>query len=182
MPDREKTPEKGAEKAEGGAPPRKKPPILVLGGIVGLMVVEGAALFFILGSSGKQPATAEAGLHEPENAHAEALQEIPLIADEFQNMQTGRVWIWKLEVFLKVKGKNVEHVQHELETRAAEVKAGVQEIMRRAQHNQLKEPGLETLTRQLTAFVNRVFGADADGANRVEGIIIAKCLGIQADF
>ncbi|MDX2146878.1 MAG: hypothetical protein SFZ23_05100 [Planctomycetota bacterium] len=165
------------------APPKKKPPIKVIGIVAALMIIEGVAVFVLVGSGGKPP-KAEAKHVEGDHAGKEdldALVELQLVKEKFQNMQTGRVWIWDVEIYLKVKKKNEEAVQKELEARQAEVTEAVATMFRRAQHAQLKEPGLETLTRQLTQFVSKTFKPDADGKPRVERVIIPKCKGFAAD-
>jgi flagellar basal body-associated protein FliL len=68
-----------------------------------------------------------------------------------------------------------------LETRAAEMKEGISMIFRRAQHTHLREPGLETLNRQLTSFLDSVFGKDAEQKSRIERVVIPKCKGYPAE-
>ena len=91
------------------------------------------------------------------------------------------MWVWDTEIVLKVRSKNEEHVTKQLEERAAEIKEGISQIFRRAQHSQLKEPGLETINRQVSTFVQQVLGKDADGKERLERIVIPKCKGFPAD-
>ena len=68
-----------------------------------------------------------------------------------------------------------------LENKAAEIKEGVAMIFRRAQHSQLKEPGLETINRQISAYVNQAIGKDAEGHERVVRVVIPKCRGFPGD-
>lgn len=161
-------------KAKGGLSP------MVIGAVAGLMILEGAAVagFFMLAGGPKQ---AEASLEEGD-PNAEASVEIELVKDQFQNMQTNRVWLWETEVYMKVSTANQEAVLAQLERRSAEIKSGVAEIVRRASHSQLREPGLETLSRQISAYVHTIFGEDAEGEPRIERVIIAKCKGFPADF
>lgn len=176
-----KEPEKAAESADKAAAPAKsgKKTIII---VAGLMVVEAAAVIGIMSLTG--PKTAEAqehsieGSNEPDN---EASTEVPLIGDRFQNLQTGRVWIWDCEIVLKVKNKNKEYVERVLGERAAEIQEGLSTIFRKAQHVHLKEPGLETLNRQITAFVSHTLEKDADGKERIEKVMIPKCKGFPAD-
>lgn len=174
----------GKEKpAEGQAPAKKKPPIKVIAVVAVLMVVEAAAVFFLVGATAKKPASAEAAeIHGVDDVNHDDAVELPLLEDKFQNMQTGGVWIWDVEISLKVKQKNEEYVAEQLEKRAGEIKEGVAMIFRRAQHNQLKEPGLETVNRQLTAYVNQLLGSDAENKPRVERVMIPKCRGFPANF
>lgn len=179
--------EQADKKNEGGAEaataPKKKSPVKAIAIVGVLMLLEAVGVFVVVGMTSKKPAEAEAkGLAGHAEADKEAQVEIPLIEDKFQNLSTGRVWVWDSSVVLKVKKKNEEFVTEQLEARAAEVREGISMIFRRAQHSQLKEPGLETVNRQLLAYVNKTLGADADGLNRVERILIPKCKGFPADF
>lgn len=175
---------KEAEKApESAEPAKKKPPIKVIGLVAVLMIVEAVGVFAVVSATAKQPAAAEAAHIEGiDEADHDASVEIPLLDDKFQNMQTGGVWIWDAEIILKVKEKNSEYVAGQLENRAAEIKEGISMIFRRAQHNQLKEPGLETINRQLTAYLNKVIGHDAENQPRIERVMIPKCRGFPANF
>lgn len=175
--------EAGKEKPADAAPAKKKPPIKVIGIVAVLMIAEAAAVFVLASATAKKPAAAEAAHIEGlDSVDHDAPVEIALLDDKFQNMQTGGVWIWDCEIILKVKSKNEEFVTEQLEKRAAEIKEGVSMIFRRAQHNQLKEPGLETINRQLTAYINKLLGTDAENQPRIDRVLIPKCRGFPANF
>lgn len=172
-----------AEGTPSAAPAKKGPPIKMIGIVAVVMVLEAIAVMAVVGMSAKKPTEAQAKeLHGEAHADQEAQVEIPLIEEKFQNMSTGRVWVWDASVVLKVKKKNEEFVTAQIEARDAEFKEGISMIFRRAQHSQLKEPGLETLNRQLLAFVNNALGPDAEGVNRIERVLFPKCKGFPADF
>jgi hypothetical protein len=82
---------------------------------------------------------------------------------------------------VKVKKKNEAIVAEQLKRREAEIKEEVSRVFSRAQHSQLKEPGKETLNRQLTALVHKIFGTDAEGTPRVERVLIPRCRGFATD-
>lgn len=169
-----------AEPAPAAPPPKKSKKILVIVGAV--MALEAALIFGVVKFLGGGAESAQA--HQIEGqAEAEALAtvEVPLVDEKFQNMQTGRVWIWDAAIVLKVKQKNKEFVEKELERRKAEIKEAVAMIFRKATHAQLKEPGLEAISRQLTALVNQVFGTDPEGHERVDRVLIPRCRGFPAD-
>lgn len=180
--DKAKATEKQPAPASAEAAPAKKggPPVKLLGIVAGLMIAEAAGVFMVAKMTG--PAKVEAApLAKGDGHDQEATVEISLVDDRFQNMQTGRVWLWDTEIVLKVKAKNEEYVNKVLESRAAEIKEGVALVFRRAQHNQLKEAGLETLNRQLSAYLDDVVGKDADGKERIERVVIPKCKGFPAE-
>jgi len=171
---------KPADGAE--APAKKKPPVKLIGIVAGLMIAEGAGVFVFVGATARQPSAAKAGVHGEQEAEQDALVEIEVSDDKFQNMSTGRVWIWDMSMFVKVRKKDEEYAVNQLGARKAEVAEGVAQIMRRAQHADLKEPGLETLNRQLAAYMSEILGHDAEGNPRVVRIVLPKCRGFPADF
>ena len=190
-----------APAAAGGGEAKKKPPIKLIGIVAALMLAEGAAVYVVVGMSNKKPQVAEAkgieggkaaGGHGGEGGEhgagggGEVLDEnaeieLKLVEDKLQNMQTGRVWLWDVAVYVKVKKKNETIVAEQLKRREAEIKEEVSRVFSRAQHSQLKEPGKETLNRQLTALVHKIFGTDAEGTPRVERVLIPRCRGFATD-
>jgi flagellar basal body-associated protein FliL len=163
-------------KQEGQSRKSRKTPALV----AGLMLLEGAAVFGVV-KFFAGPSTAEAQLVGEELAGEEAPVEILLVNDTFQNMQTGRVWEWRVEIQLRLRQKNRAEVTRIQERDAATIREGIALIFRRAHDRHLREPGLETIQRQLTTYLNEVFGTDPDGVPRIERVIIPECKGFPAD-
>jgi len=166
--------------AEEGAS-KKKPPIIMLAVVAVLMVAEAGAVFLVASMTKGGSASAATEL-EGQVAEGDEVHEVELLAEQFQNTQSGRVWEWQTEIYLKVRQKNLDGprgVTATLERRNAEIKEGIALIFRRAQHKHLQEPGLQTISRQVTAYVNEVFGVDADGLPRVERVVIPVCKGFE---
>jgi flagellar basal body-associated protein FliL len=173
----DKKSEAKSDSGSGGAPAKK--PVAAIAVVAILMLAEGAGVYMFVGRTGPQPVAA--AVEGKEDAQHDATVEVPLIEDKFQNMQSGRVWVWDSELVLKVRAKNQEFVAKVLEDHAAEIKEGVSQIFRRAQHSQLKEPGLETINRQVSSFISQMIGKDGDGKERLERVVIPKCKGFPAD-
>lgn len=152
--------------------------VLMVGGI---MLVEGVLVFaaaqFLAG-----PAQAAGEIVDDGTNDKEQPIELPLIDDRFQNMQSGRVWGWAVEAHLKVRQRNQAEVERIQLAQEAEIREGIALIFRRAQDRHLREPGLETLSRQLTTYVHQVFGTDQDGIPLVDRVIIAKLKGTPEDI
>lgn len=167
--------------AEGAAPAKKKSPIATIGLVAGIMVAEAAVLYVLLGKTSAQPATAEAHVAGHDEAEKKETVEIELLDEKFQNMQTGKTWMWDVQIVLKVKQKNEELITPELEKRASEIKEGLAQVFRRAQHSHLVEPELITVNRQVHAFMDRLLGLDPEGHSRIERVLIPRCRGIQIE-
>lgn len=167
---------------ETQAVPAKKSPVKLIGLVSGAMVIEAIAIVaLIFMFSGGPSSTSAHGLEGLEHAGDEEDVELLLVNDIFQNMQTGKVWVWKTEIHMKVRPRNLTAVESELERRAAEIKERANQVIRRANHAHLKEPDLRTLNRQFTVLANELFGKDESGQYRVERVIISRCEGFPTD-
>lgn len=144
--------------------------------ILAVMAIEGVGVFLFVTMMSGTPKDAAAEIVTDED-DPEALVEIMLTEEQYQNMTSNQVWIWEAEIFVKVRRKNQDFVQGQLEQRSAEIQEGITQIFRRAKLTELREPDFRTGSRQLTALVNEVFGNDADGLPRVERLVIAKLRG-----
>lgn len=170
-------PKEGAE-----ASPKKKPPIKAILIVLVLLVVEGAVVMTLVGGSGKPKETKAAEHVDPKAGEAEKLVESLVLKDRFPNTHTGRTWIWDTEIQVQLKQKHQDHVSELLTARAAEIKTGIARIWRTSQHNHFNEPGLETLTRQVTEFLDTVIGTGADGKSYLERVLISRCVGFPTEF
>ncbi|HYE02700.1 MAG TPA: hypothetical protein VD963_05645 [Phycisphaerales bacterium] len=192
-----------AEKPNHAPPPepapKKKLPVKVIGIVAGLMALEAGGVFFLLSATGpaRTEAATSAGSHAADDGHGHessgghageesdehgGTAEVEVVSDKFQNLQTGRVWLWDASVFVQVKSEHAKSVEKVLERRSAEVREGVSRIFSRAQHAELKEPERQTLNRQLTTFLQGVLGNDADGKPLIERVIIPRCRGFPTDY
>lgn len=175
------TKDEKSSQAETKAAAKGGLPIKTIGIVAVLMIVEAAAVFFVVGSTMRKPTETKASeLHGEEEAKLDALVELPLVEDKFQNMSQGQAWIWDAAVFVKVKKRDEQKVQEALQARAAEIKEGISYIFRRAQHAQLKEAGLETMNREISAYMNEIVEKAPDGTSRIDKVLIPRCRGFPA--
>lgn len=176
---KEKEPAPEATPAEAAPAKKGGLPVKLLGAVVVVMAIEGAGVFFVARMTGPQKAVAD--VKAVEEHHEEEFVEVPLLEDKFQNMQSGRAYIWDTSIVLKVRGKDETLVTETLTKRAAEVKEAVALLFRRAPHAQLTEPGLETLNRQLYVLLNGFVEKDAEDKDRIIKVLVPKCRGFPAE-
>lgn len=151
--------------------------------VAGLMIAEAVGVFAVVSFSGFGTGSAQAKAMEGlEQNDRDKLVEIELVDNKFPNNTTGQIWLWDTQIYLQVRKKNKEAVETELDRRRAEITAGLRLIFSRIQDRHLKEPGSETITRQLTTYIDEVFGQDPDGVNRVDRVLLTKLAGFPADF
>ncbi|MEC9373594.1 MAG: hypothetical protein VYC34_07110 [Planctomycetota bacterium] len=168
------------EKTE--AKPAGKLPLKTMLVILGLLVAEGVAVVGVLSVWGQPSEVQGKELADTQAAAGEQMVEVLIVNDKFPNHHTGRVWLWEAEIQIKVQEKNLDYVSRTVEDRNAEIKSAIAKLFRTAHHNHLKEPNLETITRQLETLLREIFGRDADGQERVVAVLIPKCVGFPADF
>ncbi|MFN0011081.1 MAG: hypothetical protein ACKVS8_05480 [Phycisphaerales bacterium] len=179
--DKAEKPAAAAPAAEA-VPAKKKSPIVMIGVVGVIMIVEAVAVFFVFSAMGPKKASAEVAPAEMKHDEGEEIVELKVVDDKFQNLQQGKVWFWDTSVFVQVKQKNAEHVEGLLAKREAEVHEGLAQIMGRSQPAQLKEPDRQTLNRQFAGFLEKVLGKDAEGHGYVERVLIPRCRGIPGEF
>jgi len=73
-------------------------------------------------------------------------------------------------------------VAEELKARLAEIRTGIGSIIASAQHPYFTEPGRETLSRQILEYLQGAFKQDPQGEERIQSVLIPKCLGYPSDF
>lgn len=183
MADKKDKPAEQPAKEGAEAPaPKKGLPIKTIAVIAVVMALEAGAIVMVMGMLGPKKSEAAVDPKSLVEDTSHEIKEIQIIADKFQNLTTGKVWVWDIDVYVQVKEKNAERVEKVLEQRSAEIKEGLNQIVARAQHAQLKEPERQSLSRQFTAYLEKVIGMDPDGKSLLERLLIPKCRGFPADF
>lgn len=167
------------QSGEAQSPP-KKLSIKMLGIMAALMIAEGAGVYVLVSMTAGSSSSATT-LEGTAEAEKQQTKEVLLIEDRFQNVSSGTVWLWDTSIYLQIRNKNADRVEKVMKQREAEIQEGVAKIFRRAEDRHLRDdPGLDTIVRQLTAYLNDVFGTDKDDLPLIERIIIPKCTGINA--
>lgn len=162
--------------------PNKKSPVMMIAVVAVVMILEAVGIFAVVGMTGGGAGNASAqSLQEHGHDDSNEFVELPLVADRFQNMQTGKTWIWNAEIVLRVKRKHEAAVSEAVQAKSAEILEGISMIFSRAQLSQLKEPGRQTINRQITAFMNKTIGPDADDQARVDRVLFPKFVGFETE-
>lgn len=169
------------EENKDQAPPKGKKNTMIV--VAAMMLLEAVGVYVLVGVIGGGPSSAGASeITGLEQLDQDTPVEIMLVEDRFQNLDSGRVWGWQTEVYMKVRKKNEEAVNEILARDAAAVREGVALIFRKARDRHLREPGMETLNHQLMAYVVEVFGLDGEELPVIDKVIIAKLKGTPEDL
>jgi flagellar basal body-associated protein FliL len=175
------------EKPPAGAPAEEKPakkglPVKMIGAVGVIMIVEAVVVIMFFGMIGPKKSHAAPEEHGIKVDDAEGVQDVLITEDKFQNLQQGKVWFWDTAVYVQVQKKNGDQVKKVLESRGNEIKEELGRIIGRAQPSQLREPDGQTLNRQFSSYLIKIFGADSEEKPLVEKVIVPKLRGIRGEY
>lgn len=201
-----------SEEAPKDAAPKKGLPVKTIATVAVLLIVEAVVVAGIVMMFGKPSDVKGVEVEHGHVDEGEQTVEIPLLKEKFTNGSSGRMWIWDTEIIITAKMKHAgeppaegekkddghggggdkhadkghapagKTVREELLARSAEVRTGISAIMSSAQHGYFTEPGRETLSRQILEYMRHEFGQDPEGDERIQGVLIPRCLGFPGDY
>jgi len=160
---------------------KKKSPMLVLGVVGAIMLLEGAAVVMVMKMTAGPKSAGAAMVGQDADANNETV-EVELINTRFQNLTTNRVWDWEVEIHLKVLTKDAARVTQVLDRRNAEIRDGIATIFRRAPHAQLKDPERRTIVTQVHALLDEIIGRSETDSSLIARVLVPTCDGYPADF
>lgn len=171
-----------SEAAGATGPTGRSSPMKMIAIVAAVMVLEAVGIVAVLKMTGGGAGSAAAqGIDHRGHDESNEFVELPLVSDRFQNMQTGKTWIWNAEIVLRVRKRHEPAVTASVHAKSAEILEGISMIFSRAQLSQLKEPSRQTINRQITAFMNKVVGHDADDMPRIDRVLFPKFVGFETD-
>jgi hypothetical protein len=162
---------------------KKKLPIRTIAVVLVMLVVEGAAIIGIMTLlGGPSEVSAQPGLFGKASSPDMEAIEIPLLHEKLTNNASGRIFIYDTEIQILTRERHRGAIQGVMDSRMASIRTGISRIFAAAEHSYFAEPGLETLTRQITVFLHSIFPEDGEGNEMVTGVLIPKCMGFPADY
>jgi len=190
-------------KPEDGAAPAKKKGIkalltklpVILGGA---MIIEAILLVGVMKMLSGGPAAAEGAELATEGAHGSSggggghgeegegyvdpngMAEIVAIEMRAPNKLSGRTFLYDVSIYVSVKNSNLETVKSALEARKALISDRVRTIIAQSDPSKLdggKEPGLETLRRQVKYQLDEMVGPGL-----IDEVLVPRCIPYRADF
>lgn len=152
-------------------------PVKMIGVALAVVLLEVATVVMtMMMAGGPKKAIAEVPIHVEKEA-VEKDAEVPIIEAKLPNNQTGRLFLYDLNVVAKVSEKDKTKVEELLKERQAEVKDRIRTIIASSDPKSLSEPGLETLRRQLGYQLEQDLGHDL-----IKELLIPKCTPFRAEF
>ncbi|QQE11200.1 hypothetical protein JD969_17135 [Planctomycetota bacterium] len=155
--------EKNNEQAEQ---PKKKLPIKLFLAIFGTLILEGAILTGVFMFTGQPEAVVADTTAVDSLAEEDKEVEHLLLQDKFQNIRTGRAYLYDTTIYITVKKKNLSEVEDRLEKNRARIESAISSIFSKAEPAYLMEFELSTLTRQIKAILDDRIGRDEDDEDK----------------
>ena len=165
-----------APPAEEKDAPRKKGGMkMIVAAAVVVLLEAGTVAVTVKMSSGPRPALAET----PATATAAAAEkdaEVKLVEAKLYNSQSGKLWLYDMQVVAKVSDKDKEKVTGLFAEHESEIRDRIRTIIASSDPKSLAEPGLETIRRQIAYQLEQDVGKDL-----VKEVLIPKCTPIRAE-
>ncbi|MBN1345957.1 MAG: hypothetical protein JXQ73_24920 [Phycisphaerae bacterium] len=152
-----------ADGGQGGGGKRN----MVLGGILaGVMLLEGVGLYvgMKMFGAGPEQATAEEGLVDKAQKKISERPEVPIAKLKVPNRKTGKNYLYDIEVAATIivpEGKTTDEfkaeITEQLKARENSIEDRLSFLIRSANPQELDEPGLVTMRRQIKAELGKIF-------------------------
>ena len=164
--------ENNAKDAVQAEPAKKKFPLKAIILVVAILVIEAGAIIGVMTlGGGPEKVQAESGELDTE-ADLNKFVEVFLLQEKFQNMRTGRAFLYDTTINIVVKKKNQEDVAKLIEENTARIEADISNVFRKAEPAYLGEAALTTIRRQVKAALNTRIGLDDEDNLRIEEVIM----------
>jgi len=158
---------------------KRKQTIVMIAAVAAIMLLEAGGIFLAVRFFGGGPAPAEAvGLVEKPITELSDDVEVPVVKFKAPNMKTGKLFLYDIEVYARVKKDRAEELTKILETYKATVEDRLARVIRSADPQDLREDGLETLRRQIKHELSQIVGDE----KMIEEILIPRCTPFRADY
>jgi flagellar basal body-associated protein FliL len=148
---------------------------MIVAAAVVVLLEAGTVAVTVKLSSGPRPVIAET----PATAMAAAVDkdaEVKLVEAKLYNSQSGKLWLYDLQVVAKVSEKNKEKVSELFAEHESEIRDRIRTIVASSDPKSLAEPGLETIRRQIAYQLEQDIGKEL-----VKEVLIPKCTPIRAE-
>jgi len=146
---------------------KSKLPLMI---VMGMMLGEGAAIFFVakmmFGPSPLDPVAA-AEVSETDEETADTKEETPAVEQTAEvdiaecrpsNKASGKLIIYRLRVSALVRAEDAEKIGALVESNRARIEDRVNFVIRSAEPRHLEEPGLDTIKRRVKREIDQILG------------------------
>ncbi|GJM25479.1 MAG: hypothetical protein DHS20C16_18940 [Phycisphaerae bacterium] len=154
---------------EGGG--KKKLKVMLL--VFGLLGLEGGGIFFATKMMYNKPEETQGAEVSEDDKHMQTLKdqiEIALPELNAYNKRDGRLFLYNLQVTIRVHSDKKDQIEEIIGLRESTIKDRFNTVIRRADSKFLNEPELQTIRRQLQHELEDIVGDD----QAIEELLIPK--------
>jgi flagellar basal body-associated protein FliL len=161
---------------------KKGMPLKTLMVLAAVVVIEAVVICGAFYLSGPPQAAVGADLNSADALdESELLCEVLVVADKFQNTQSGVAHQYDTEVYIVIARKHEDEVTTGIEAMQKQIETDIATLFRKAQPAQLEEPELSTMTRKINSLLDEYIGYD-NGEPIVQKVLIRKCDRFRVDI
>ncbi len=170
------------------APPKKRKSSLMMGGVlVGVMLLEGVGLYAVMKLFGASPAPAVSHEGLSPNAPPQPAEPVEVVVAKIKvpNRVSGKTFLYDIEVAVRIKvpdGKDAEEFKTEITKKFQERDNAVRDrlncLIRSSEPQNLEEPGLVVMRRQIKAELEKVLGEE----KLIESVLIPRWTAMRVDM
>lgn len=150
--------------------------------LVAVLVLEGGTIGMTMMFAGGPRDVKGVTLDADKMADQKKLVEIQVVKDKFENIKTGRQYLYDTEVYCTVRKADEQKATDAIKDQKAQISMAIGNIIREADPSFFQEATLATLTRQIKAELDKDLGKDADGKPVVQEVLITRCIPFRGDF
>lgn len=164
-----------AESAPAPAKTGGRKIMLIIGGI---MLLEGAGIFGAMKLVGAGPGSSHADELTLATQPSKRSIEIEVVRVRTPNDKEGKLILWSLEVVIRVPADQQQSVADVIKANSGTIKDRIARLIRAASPEHLREPGLETLRRQMRFELGRVL----EDESKILEVLIPDCTPYPTGF
>lgn len=150
--------------------------------LVAVLALEGGTIGVTMMLVGGPREVQGVSLETDKMADQNKVVEVLVVKDKFENLRTGRQFLYDTEVYITVRKRDEASVTDALSTQKAQIAMAVGTIVRQSDPAYLQEATYATLRRQIKVKLDEMLGQDPDGQPVVQEVLITRCIPFRGDF
>lgn len=173
----------GTQDASGGAekdsPPKRKKSLVTIGLVVGVMLVEGVAIFGVMKMFGNEPdPTLGMGMEQTTTNPWKEFPEVEVVRLRVENTNGTRTTLYNVTIVVTVHTSKVEEFELILEQRKFTIEDALSRVIQEASEVEMTEPGKETLKKKVRIELGKILH-DPD---MIEDVLVPQLIALPTSL
>jgi flagellar basal body-associated protein FliL len=150
--------------------------------LVAVLALEGGTIGVTMMMVGGPREVQGVSLEVDQMADQNKVVEVLVVKDKFENLKTGRQFLYDTEVYITVRKRDETAVTNALAAQKAQIAMAIGTVVRQSDPAFLQEATYATLRRQIKAKLDEMFDKDPDGQSIVQEVLVTRCIPFRGDF